>query len=225
MLFVFWCDFDEFLPAVCCGLLLALTCCPFFCACVWFSRLSFCGTLVPTSEAWNYCFLMRLRSGFRYGPTLWECASNLPYLRPCPCCAETRVPLSDPKYLQAKQYWSDWMFSAYHLCQFEQLSGDPAHNGFCDETIQFLSTYTWLCISCNIVWWQPVHINDAVETEEDMLRYYRHFVPAPCVPAYLQDYVRLWDCRVSSRECWLPIWESYDYHDPRLPGYVHYYSA
>ena len=95
---------------------------PFY-ACVWISRLSFCGTLVPTSEAWYYCFLMRLRSGLRYGPTLWECASNLPYLRPCPCCAETRAPLSDPKYLQAKQYWSDWMFSAYHLCQFEQLSG------------------------------------------------------------------------------------------------------
>ena len=168
---------------------------------------------------------MRLRSGFRYGPTLWEGSTNLPYLRPCPCCLEPRAPLSHPIYLQAKQYWSDWMFSAFHLFQFERLAENPAHNGFCDETIQTLSTYTWLCIPCNIVWWQPVHIDDAVETEEDMLRYYRHFAPATNVPPRLLDYVRTWGCRVSSQDCWLPVWECYDFHDPRTPGYVHRYSV
>ena len=155
---------------------------------------------------------MHLRNGTMYreqGGPHWHPNVDITTLpvnmqwRPCPYCDRPRAPMSDPVYNCSKQEWSFMYDTQRHYDYCRQHFYDADFAGFCHTHIEQASHYTWICLECNVVWWQPRFPVDGAPNRYDAKKLWQIFHPIDGQPTTsgLREYARRWRCKISLAEC------------------------
>ena len=153
---------------------------------------------------------MRTRSGTTYvsdAPTILpEHLPDVMRTRPCPHCDHPRDPLSHERYKTAQQQWSFHYATAAHwqYCRDHYL--DPDYDGYCHTHVQQASQYTWVCLDCRIIWWEPRFNIHGVPNSYDAAKLWSIFQPDVKSPTTrsLRAYVQRWKCSFSAPGYVLP---------------------
>ena len=151
---------------------------------------------------------MHLRNGTMYreqGGPHWHPNVDITTLpanmqwRPCPYCDRPRAPMSDPVYNCSKQEWSFMYATQQHYDYCRQHFYDADFAGFCHTHIEQASHYTWICLECNVVWWQPRFPVDGAPNRYDAKKLWQIFHPIDGQPTTsgLREYARRWRCKIS----------------------------